>query len=128
MLTLLREQSFDNCPVPAHGVAAQVIAAGDWPAHLAGVPGHPLADWSVPGDASRVFVSAGDQPSQGYRIALWPPVQRIDGVLRVQVRLVAPPPGAFVAMALSSPCLYLLVQGQGDQLRVDFGDADLPAL
>lgn len=112
-------------------VKAETVAMADLPA--------PLQRWSreraeeasaatfTAGEQTYVGVAAGMQRSGGYRLELTRVVSR-SGDMVVEARLVAPPPGAMVTMALTNPVGYFkLPKASGAvSVRLTAGDGAKP--
>lgn len=115
--TVLARHPFARCPLAAGAEAqglVQLERAEDWAVRV-GVSESEVFRAPVDWSAQRVLVATlGTQPSGGHALELADtrlPVR--NGVLELTVTHQRPAPDAMVTQALTSPCLFVMVQRAG---------------
>lgn len=116
LVTVMNERVFGQCPSPSQEPLATLYAERDWQQEraLPELSQTRKIDWPVDfATDSVVRYSMGTKPSLGYGVKRDGPIRVRDNVAVVTVSETAPAPGAIVATALTTPCLYVQIEAAG---------------
>ncbi len=125
-LPVLNERVFNQCPAPTKAAAATLYTEDQWQTEraLPELSQTRRINWPVDFVSQSVIrYSMGTRPSLGFGVKRDGPIRVQDNVVVLTVTESKPAPGAIVATALTTPCIYAQIDAAGlTGVRVINGD------